>query len=66
MVSVVAGVIGVSGTGVVQRNADPARSSPSSRRVTVVTGGCQEGQFSTSVWSCQTVCSDASISVSAR
>lgn len=62
--SVVAGVWGVAGAGVVQRNREPFRSRPGSRRSIVVTGGCQDGQPSTSVWSFQTVRSGALITMS--
>ncbi|MEV1000066.1 TetR-like C-terminal domain-containing protein [Nonomuraea sp. NPDC050202] len=52
---VVAGVVGVAGAGVVQRNREPLRRAPWSSRFAVRTGDCQAGQRSTSVCSWKTL-----------
>jgi hypothetical protein len=64
MARVVAGVVGVAGAGVVHRNCEPLLRGPGSSRAAEVTGGCQDGQRSTSVWSFHTVLSDALITTS--
>lgn len=64
--SVVAGVDGVAGTGVVHLKEEPARRGPESSRSLVRTAACQDGHCSTSVWVLKTVLSGASIRTSDR
>ncbi|MGV9385273.1 hypothetical protein ACWDRB_56380 [Nonomuraea sp. NPDC003707] len=66
MTSVVGGLTGVAGTGVVHRNREFSRSGPESRRFMLVTGFCQVGRPSTSVWSSQNVRRGALIRISVR
>lgn len=61
MFSVVSGVLGVAGAGVVHRNCEPARRGPWSRRFEARTGACHDGRPSTSVCSLKTVLSGALI-----
>lgn len=49
-----------------QRNTEPGRSMPDVSFVTVVTSGCHDGQFFTSVCTFQTVRSGAWITMFSR
>ncbi|MFE1251894.1 hypothetical protein [Streptomyces sp. NPDC058735] len=61
-VEVISGV--PSGAGVVQRNRDPVRRTPRSRRSLVMTGGCRDGRSSTSLCGFRTALIGASIRTS--